>query len=167
MNIAMDLIREALLGGSGGGGGGGEKLILSDTLTISTTNTSAVLEKEWDVTDMIDMLEPVWFYAKIRDKAGLRDGYFGGSDYIICNKGAMLGNNTYGLGANARWGARMTGGSLYNVNQTTGVYADWSIAASSRKFRVYSKYGSGTSSTVDGEFTVELYKIPAIGGKLY
>ena len=167
MNLAMDLIREALLGGSGGGGGGGMELLFSDELEASTTSTSAVLLKEYDVTETIDFQEPnVWFLIHVRDKAGMRAGYFCGSDRIAINTYPLTSRTGYGQASaffHCRLGSNGTDVS-FNPN-TYGVYGEFSWAASSRKVRIYTKYATGM--TIDGTYVVEVYKLPAIGGKLY
>ena len=167
MNLAMDLIREALLGGSGGGGGGGMTRLLHDELEVSTTSTTSTLVKEYDLTELVDFRKPdVGFLIHIRDKAGIRNGYFIGSDRYAINTNVLMDKAGYSQ-QNAFFGMRVTsGGEVYSSSSFNfGVAGEFTWSNSSRLMRVYSKYGN--SATIDGTYTVDLYEVPAIDGKLY
>ena len=107
-------------------------------------------------------------YARVRDKAGLRANYFFGSDIFFENyckaeqKTTTLGGHKYiYFGSNSGELSHYAPGITANygvvVNQISNDGTD--------TVNIVARYGSSYSKTIDGTFTVEIYKMPCPGGK--
>lgn len=172
MNLAMDLIREALLGGSGGGGGGSNSFTLIDSreIEISTSSTSATVIRE-DAISSLDLIDPdSYFYIKIRDKAGHRNGYFYGSDAFYYNNTVSAGTDMAALiFVFAQSSATKMTCSPYTASNPYGVWVQipYSSNQSGQKMQIKARYGSSASKTIDGTFTVELYKVTFNGNSFF
>lgn len=153
MNLAMDLIREALLGGSGGGGGGGGMTkVFEKTYTVSTSSTSET------VIDSIEIdLEPgVWYYCRVVDTAGKRNDYLLGGEYFLCHivysagqtfNNRVIGNTT---------AITNTGAPYFSTSTTYGVYPK---SAGSNNWSICSKYNSNYTHNIDGDYKVTIFRI--------
>lgn len=84
-------------------------------------------------------------YAKIRDKAGKRDGYYYGNDCFVI-KGAGGGNYVYRYN-----------GSIAMSNSTYGLFVR-SIGTSETVI-IASRYNSSITSTIDGTYIIEIYAL--------
>lgn len=155
MNLAMDLIREALLGGSGGGGGGGGdsfQLIYSDHLAITTTSTSAKLEHTIDDVGVdIKNIQDKILYTHIYDRNGRKDGYFYGQEEFSYRKSSSEQTvDTY---------VRIRGNSGDIVVANGGPYGVYTSFPSSGKIWIYSKYNAANGGTTDGDYQVDIYLV--------
>ena len=163
MNIAMDLIREALLGGSGGGGGGGGMTkVFEKTYTISTESTS---ETVVDNT-LENILEPgSWYYYCAIDTAGERDGYFYGLEcfmrQVVWGPGTSFDNRVAGF----LYAVNNNGSPYFYVTPTYGVYPK---ATSKTAMSICAKYSSTYTRIINGDYKVTIYKLsepaPIMGG---
>ena len=139
-----------------GGGGYGYTLLTSEDVTANTTTTSATslqsitISTAWTSAKMI--------YVRIRDKAGKRNGYFYGSDCFFINYlSANSSTNTLTNGGriittyNNQWAQYASGTSGY------GVYV-YDINSSGR-VRIYTRYNSTNSRTINGTYKVEIYSL--------
>ena len=150
------------------GGGSSYTLLHSEDITISTTSTTVTnvktikIDSGWTADDII--------YIRIRDKAGPRNGYFYGSDNFIINMYAenqqsgyyqnilkydwRYSNNAYGVRAEA-------GSSPYGVaiSQVT------TYGAVGISITVVKRYSSTYSLTINGTFTIDIYKVTPPTGK--
>ena len=159
----MDLfdiaVAKKLAGGGGGGGGGGLGTLLAEkTYNITTTSTSA---------EQIDgiFIEETAFENKIvvidiEDTAGPREGYFYGWANVRFQYSGLGG--TY---------CRYVNGSLattaFNSNSTSsggvGVHAAIDALTThpgERRIKVYSRYDSSKSGTIDGTYKLRVIAIP-------
>ena len=163
MNIAMDLIREALLGGSGGGGGGGDAvLVYKGEVECSTTSTTATLVKT--VTPEESILDKdALVYIVIKDKAGKRNGYFYKYFYFgFCNQQAN-GN----AGAPTYINCLMSiNNNLYSM-QTNSLYGIYPSVINSGDVQIYERYGANSSRTIDGTYVIEIYKMQLPDGVIF
>lgn len=145
-------------------GGSSYELIASTEVTVSTTSTSATSVKVWTVP--IYPAAKGFFLFRIRDKAGARNGYFYGSDsyffpYKVFNGGSGSSFDSYG----ARIIINKTTSGIWNdYSQGTsagyGVYVrEYSAikSDSNTEVRIYSRYNSTYSKTIDGTYSVEWY----------
>jgi hypothetical protein len=142
---------------SGGGGGYGYTLLGSTDITTSTTGTQAASAGQITVSGAWTKAKII--YVRIRDKAGKRAGHFYGSDCWFINYQA--GNNgtsalTYAGRLIHRYSTSNQWG-LYSGATTTGygVYA-YDINTSGR-VRIYQRYNSNYSLTINGTYHIEVY----------
>ena len=151
------------------GGGSSYTLIASTSYQVNTTSTTAVSVGTFETGDTSIWTSDKMVFVKIRDLAGRRNGYFYGSDSIICNNAP--GNNLSSTSNYLIYGTmyyQNTAGNLMNMNlQRTrdtnqiegyGVYPrlihdDGSIDIFAR----YSTSSYNPTQTIDGTFNVEVY----------
>lgn len=150
-------------------GGSSYTLIASTSYQVSTTSTTAVSVGTFETGDTSIWTSDKMVFVKIRDLAGRRNGYFYGSDSIICNN--VPGNNLSSTSNYLIYGTmyyQNTAGNLINMNlqrtrssyQIEGygvyprlIYDDGSIDIFAR----YSTSSYITTQTIDGTFNVEVY----------
>lgn len=139
-------------------GGSSYELLDSTEVTASTTSTSATRVLSWQAAGISASEYPFFSLVRIRDKAGPREGYFYGSDNFYFSKGT-------GSATGARLLLRYaTGGawSPYSYASTTGygvyIYA-LSTGSSFTTITINSRYNSSYSSTIDGTYSVEWYRL--------
>ena len=141
-------------------GGGSYTLLGEKDVTANTTGTSATS------LDSITVGAAAWtkakmIYVRIRDKAGPRAGYFYGSDNIFINYNLANSSTTaittagrliHRYSTSSQWG-------LYSGATSTGygVYA-YDINNSGR-VRIYTRYNSTNSLTINGTYHVEVYAL--------
>lgn len=141
------------------GGGSSYTLLASQDFNVSTTSTTAT-SIGTVTTDADEPSSNCMLYIKVRDKAGLRDDHFAGTDvYIPCPYGstsslANFSRITYykatGYMTTANYG---TNG--YGVYPTTiDRYSDGHI-----QVNVSSRYSSTYTKTIDGTYSVEVYAL--------
>lgn len=122
------------------------KLIATDEIEVNTSSTTAAKVKTITLPADISSAGK-YLYIKIRDKAGIKNGY-------------CLGSDNYGSGTPSRI-VYKGGSSVPSVASTSGygVYVN-SITTSNSKFTsldVYSRYNSSSSGTINGTYKVEIY----------
>lgn len=152
-------LAEAVVNVAGGGGQSAWTKLGEIDLTVSSTSTSAAsagqltLPEAWTKAKMI--------YVRVRDKAGKRAGYFYGSDSFFIN---------YNL-ANGSTSAITTAGRLIHRYSTSSQWACYVGAtttgygvygydiSSSGRVRIYRRYNSNYSLTIDGTYHCEVYAL--------
>ena len=157
MDLAMDLIREALLGGSGGGGGGGGMTkMFEKTYPISTTSTSAII-----IDDTLeDVLEPnKWHYFLAIDTAGPAN------DHLLANEGfiryTLYDNDTkYDVRILLCEFSYTSTGSLYTYTSPT--YGIYLTSNGKDKYKINAKYHSQYTRAIDGNYKISIYSLDAI-----
>jgi hypothetical protein len=133
--------------------------LATQNLTLSTTSTSATLQATIQLGSSA-YTDASILYVKVRDKAGIRNGYYIGSDNYIFNYRAASGqtnnvtqviryNHTYYN--NAYTSTNSSGTTAY------GIYA-YDIS-SSGALRIYSRYNSTTSRTINGTYEIKVYAL--------
>lgn len=150
-------------------GGSSYTHIGSATYTVSTTSTSAISVGTFETGDTSIWTSDKMVFIKIRDLNGRRNGYFYGSDSIVCNN--ALGNGLTATSSYMIYGTmyyQNSVGNLINMNlqrtqsaaAITGygvypyrIYNDGSIAINAR----YSTSTSYPTQTIDGTFKVDVY----------
>lgn len=167
MNIAMDLIREALLGGSGGGGGGGggATLVYSTEVEASTSSSTATTLKtatlEESVRDKNKLTCVVY-----KDKAGKRNGYlYGGCVFFIWYGDANGQAST--TGTNAGYTIKVDANGKYVVSSGTSYGITVTYEKTGTEITIKERYNSNDTGTIDGTFSVQLYQIPIPGGDFF
>lgn len=152
--------------GTASGGGGSWTLLHQEDITTSTTNTSASSVKS------ITGITNAWtkakiIYIRVRDKAGPRAGYFYGSDAFFINWQI----------ANSSTTAPTTAGRLihrYSTSSQWGQYVGATTTAygvygydinSSGRVRIYQRYNSNYSLTINGTYRVQIYALDYPDGK--
>lgn len=134
-------------------------------VTASTTSTSATSLTSITISGVYTKSKII--YVRIRDKAGPRAGYFLGSDCFFINYQNANGA-TSALTYASRMIHRYTTSStyaLYPAATTTGygVYA-YDINTSGR-IRIYTRYNSSYSLTIDGTYHCEVWALDYPDGK--
>lgn len=135
-------------------------LLATQEFAVSTTSTSAASVGYVNAgTDAYTSRKIL--YVRIRDKAGLRSGYFYGSDSFFINSNAANGKTaTY---TNAGRIILLHNGNDHNYwdafafGTTTGygVYAN--NVSSAGRINIRSRYNANSSKTIDGTYVVEVY----------
>ena len=135
-------------------------LLATREFTVSTTSTSATSVGNVDAgTDAYTSRKIL--YVRIRDKAGLRSGYFYGSDSFFINSNAANGKNTTYSSAGRfillHNGYDTNYWEAFSFSNTTGygVYA-YSVTSAGR-INIRSRYNASNSKTIDGTYVVEVY----------
>lgn len=147
-------------GTASGGGGSSWTLLASDEVSVTTTSTTARFVKAVQCASTV-YDKNVIIYVRIRDKAGKRAGYFAGSDsfyinYIDANSGES--NLTYGCkfihtyGSNSAWGLQTNGSTTGYGVYASSINADYAV-------NITSRYNSDSSLTIDGTYTIEVFKL--------
>lgn len=152
--------------GTSSGGQSSWTLLHQEDITTSTTGTSASSVKSiTGITGAWD--DSVIIYCRIRDKAGARAGYFYGSDTFWINWQKANGSTT----------APTTAGRLihrYSTSSQWGQYVGATTTAygvygydinSSGRVRIYQRYSSNYSLTINGTYRVQIYKLTYPDGK--
>jgi len=129
------------------------------TFTTSTTGTSAAAISGATFTNSALSTENSIVYVRVRDTAGKRAGYFYGSDSWFINY-QKANNSTSALTYGARTAIRYSTSSQWGVYQTAttsgyGVYP-YDINSSGR-VRMYQRYNSNYSLTINGTYKAEFY----------
>lgn len=129
--------------------------------TVNTTSTSATSVGEINISPASDLWRSdAIILVSVRDKAGKRNGYFLGCDIYFTNP----------IPANSGSETNIVSGSvarvLYNVS-SSGDYVQVSQAYgvfpydinSSGRVRIYSRYHSTYSLTINGTYKVEVWAL--------
>ena len=153
------------IGNIGGGGASPWKLVHSEEVTANTSSTTATSLKSITISGIYTKAKII--YVRIRDKAGKRPGYFLGSDCFFINY-QHANSSGSALTYAGRLIHRYTSSSQYGMysGATTtgyGVYA-YDINSSGR-LRIYTRYNSNYSLTINGTYTVEVYTLDYPDGK--
>lgn len=142
-------------------GGSSWTLIGSSSFTVNTTSTSAYSvgtvscsPTAWD--------DSAYICVRIRDTQGKRAGYFYGSDNFFVNINKVNGSSVNMTSA-GRLIFRYSSSSVFQLSTSTyGVYA--SAVLSNGSIEIYRRYSSSYSFTLNGTYTVKVYKLVAPDG---
>lgn len=136
------------------GGGGGLTLLATDEVTVNTSSTSA--------TDVKTLSVPTaWMADKIlmvvvKDKAGLRSGYFYSSMRIISNDSAKRGITSAVNQFAGNIVYETAGGTITAGSGNYGVYSK--SLASDGTITISARYNSAYG-TIDGTYEIKVYAI--------
>ena len=136
------------------GGGGGLTLLATDEVTVNTSSTSA--------TDVKTLSVPTaWMADKIlmvvvKDKAGLRSGYFYSTMRIISNDSAKRGISTAVNQFAGNIVYETSGGTITAATGNYGVYSK--SIASDGTITISARYNSAYG-TIDGTYEIKVYAI--------
>lgn len=138
------------------------ELIASQTLTnIARTSTSAATagtialgSSAFTATDMI--------WVHVRDTAGVRAGYFYGSDSLFVNANKATGSTSTFTAPAIETIRCTTAGALTGYSGGYGVWG-YSIS-SSGSLTVRMRYNSNYSLTVNGDYKVDVYRLTPPSG---
>lgn len=147
-------------------GGSSYTFIYSTTMSVSTSSTTAISLDDVATGDTSIWTSSQMVYAKVRDTAGPRDGYFYGTDCMFTiNAPAM------GLSATSNY---LMFGQIYKAN-ALGVLSPTSISRTTNgyvasgygvypirvnsdgRIEMKARYDSTNTGTIDGTFSVEVY----------
>lgn len=97
-------------------------------------------------------------YVRIRDKEGLKNGYFYGTDNFFYNTNKANGE-TYDCTMASRIIIRRTNYGTYsaNTNNNYGVYAN--SINSNGTLKIYSRYSSSYSGSINGTYHIDVYAL--------
>ena len=153
---------ERTAGTASGGGGYGYTKLGSTDLTVNTTSTSNT--NQGSITVAAAWTKAKIIYVRVRDKAGARAGYFYGSDVWFINANLANGStSTFTTGARAI--IRYSTSSQYAVYSGTGYGVFGYDISSAGRVRIYSRYNSTNSLTINGTYVCEVYSLDWPDGK--
>lgn len=142
-----------------GSASGGSSYTLIDEFDVeaNTTSTSAgnLISKTYSGLYRSDKI----VYVRVRDKAGKRAGYFYGSDTYFMNYQKANGS-TSALTYAARLIHRYSTSSQWStyIGATSNGYGVYGYDISSAgRLRIYQRYNSNYSLTINGTYHVEVY----------
>ena len=131
--------------------------LAEDDYTVSTSSTTSALVGYLNATSAA-WTSAKMIYVSVRDKAGKRQGYYYGGDFWFANTYPVNGSTSkfgtrcglaYCYDSNGEW-------KVSNTN-SDGLYA-YDIATNG-DVRLYSRYNSSTTMTMDGTYHVEVYAL--------
>lgn len=163
MNLAMDLIREALLGSDGGGGGGGGgdsfELVYSKDYEINQSSSTAITVDTIALTNTLKTFDKVT-YVEARDKAGKRASHFYRSDIYAYWYSTAIGPSRIGIHTSSN------ASNYYAVSTTVenGVYPVFSDDG--KTVTINAKKGTGMQ-IIDGTISVKIYQASLPGGTIF
>ena len=150
---------------SGGGGGSNWTKLASQEYNVNTTSTSntSVGNITLTLSDYNDPQTVLWIH--IRDKAGLRNGYFYGSDAIFFHY-QLASGNTNSLTVRPIIIYRGSSATAYSgAASAYGVYAYRLYYTSSNHYvQIYSRYNSSSTGTINGTYVCDVYKLTMPSG---
>lgn len=147
--------------GTASGSGYGYTLLGSKEYAINTTSTSQT--SQTNITVAAAWTKAKIIYVRVRDKAGKKAGYFYGSDCWFLNY-QLANGGTSSLTAAARLITRYSTSSQFtSYSGSYGVYG-YDINSSGR-VRIYSRYNSTYSLTINGTYVIQVYALDWPDGK--
>lgn len=158
-NIKKDVSIFGVTGTYEASGGSSYTLLATQDITVNTTSTSATLQATIQLGSSA-YTDASILYVKVRDKAGIRSGYYIGSDNYIFNYRAASGQ-TNNVTQVIRYNHTYSSGTYTSTNTTGttayGIYAyDISSAGA---LRIYSRYNSSTTRTINGTYEIKVYAL--------
>ena len=147
-------VLEGLEGGSGGGSS--YKLLKSEDITLSFTNTTAASVGTINVGTEAYTYDKI-IYVKIRDKQGRRTAHFYGTDtFFVCpNIQSASASEISNRLVMCYSKGNSSGNNLFAEAATYGIYG-YSIS-SEGVLTLYAKYSSSHTQAIDGTFKVDVY----------
>ena len=138
-------------------------LIDSRELTVNTTSTSQVSKATINIPQIYHDSDVI-LYTRIIDKAGPRDGYFYGSHNWIVQMDAK--NGTSGISSVARYIYKYSGTQYSCYTSAYGIYVYGTANSSSLyQVKIYSRYNSTYSTTINGTYLIDTYALTPPSGK--
>ena len=144
------------------GGGSSYTLLHSEEFTVSTTSTTATSVGTMSVSN--SYLSTKIIYVRVRDKAGKRNGYFYGTDSFFLNYFAADGLTSELLNCGVITFSVASNGQYSSTAQKYGVYP-YSIT-SDGKIKIYRRYNSSNTRTINGTYVVDVYSLDPPAGKV-
>lgn len=146
--------------GTASGGGSSYTLLGSTDITTSYTSTQAGTAGQLTIGTSAWTKDSI-IYVRIRDKAGKRAGHFLGSDSFFINY-QKANNSSSALTYAGRLIHRYSTSNQYGLHNCSttagyGVYG-YDINTSGR-VRIYQRYNSNYSLTIDGTYHIEVYAL--------
>lgn len=141
-----------------GGGGSSYELIHSEEVEVSTTSTSATEIKTIQLpNDFVHTTDDILF-AKVVDKDGIKPNSFYGSE-TIHTQGTSSGDYARFIYFNTN-SVDPPNISIKGLSGTTGygVYLN-EYASATKTIKLFSRYSSQYSKTVNGTYVVSIYKV--------
>ena len=144
-----------------GGLNGSYTLLATQEFTTSTTSTSNTSIGTMTIEGISDANAII--YIRVRDKAGKRTGHFYGSDSFFLNTNKANSSTTAQSTALRYIHSCDTSGNWYGYSGATGagygVFPGTIINNNTNSLTMYTKYNGTYSKTIDGTYTVEVYKL--------
>lgn len=147
-------------GTASGGGGSSYTLLGSTDITTSYTSTQAGSAGQLTIGTSAWTKDSI-IYVRIRDKAGKRAGYFLGSDSFFINY-QKANNSSSALTYAGRLIHRYSTSNqygLYNGSTTAGYGVYGYDINTSGRVRIYQRYNSNYSLTINGTYHIEVYAL--------
>jgi hypothetical protein len=182
MNISDYLFSKALVGGGGGGAtvealtatsngtyeasgvayspvtvnvpGSGMTLLYEHTYTV---NTSVTTQKTIE-TLSLSATKNTWYYVTVEDTNGIQAGQFYGGNGLIAYFNLGGTGSAITMGTCVKIGSTGTNGTSGGYSGTS-MYGVFVAINNSLKFYVASKYSSGQSGTINGDYRVRIYQL--------
>lgn len=139
-----------------GGGSSPWKHIITEEITVSTTETTAKTAATISCGSEISTKDKI-VWVHIRDKAGKRAGYFYGSDAFFVNTYRGNGSTSTFAAPAVEYIRVSTSGAYTGVSGQYGVWG-YSIS-SSGSLIIRRRYNSSNTLTIDGTFQVDVYTL--------
>lgn len=160
MNLAMDLIREALLGGSGGGGGGGGSVAtLLKTLDLghvtSSSTTAADIGKTITLENVADKYDLILVYSLSDAVPGAgQNVHVSTLTIIVCTyySGSYAVSALTSSNVNVKKGA-----SPRTATSNQGVFFAPAITGTTITLTGKVQYNSNYTGTLDGNYIAYVY----------
>lgn len=151
--VDTTLINSLLVNVSGSSGYGYTKLAEQD-FTVNTSSTSETSVGTISCGSEAYTSDKM-LYVRVRDKAGRRNGYLYGGDYIVANPNPADGNNTsFSTCAAVLISVNGSGHSIVGQSSKMGVYAK--TIATNGDISICAKY-NGSYGAINGTYHVEVY----------
>ena len=155
-------------GSNSGGGSGGDSAwtkVAETSYQVSTTNTTPATVAMWSTGHSELWTADKWVYVRIRDTAGLRDGYFFGSDQFFYNSNLVNGISSTYISTALRIYTSYSGTDITTKATSgsggNGIWADYLY--SDGRIRIRKRYNTN-SRTINGTYKVEVYLLDPAGG---
>lgn len=123
--------------------------ISTSSTTASTVTTIATDSSLWTSS--------AYILVQIRDTAGLRIGYFYGTDSFFVNYAPLIGTSSISVAARFCMRGDSANDRLTGVMQSYGVWA--SQLDSAGTITISKRYSSSYTETVNGTFEARIYKL--------
>lgn len=151
----FDIALGAKLAGNGGGGGSSYTLLHEEDIDVTYSSTSQTVVKTITVSGAYTADDII--YVRIRDKAGVRLGYFIESNAYFVNSNAKNGATTT-TQTTGGWSVSLKTGNVFSAsNYAYGLYA--SNVYSDNKIDIAARYSSTYTATINGTYHIAIYKM--------
>lgn len=128
--------------------------------TANTTSTTAISLGNLTLSGSSIWTSSKIIYISIRDKAGKREGYLYGTDAWFVNANPINGSSTTSISTPARMKYTYSSSGEWIADRTTTVFGVYVYDInSSGRIRVYARYDSTHSLTINGTYHMEVYAL--------